>query len=181
MPDIDSILGNKSTVPYANTQPDIIVKNNLLSRFPPFATPEGVLPEFQQFFDNIVTGVFSYFQNQTHEQLYIISDGLLRSNGFYNTLNKVWGPYCSRYNEAGILHTNMDIELNVDRFQELHRNILGGIRILTYIIDICDDEFCEGKNTSIKIASTELLFTYQVSNNQFTLLSVITPFIETDV
>lgn len=175
--DMDKILGNKSSVPpYANDQPgQLNMQHQTLQRFPALATAEGINPDFQQFFDSIVNAI----TQQRYFELFQLSDNAISEQSFSALIENNWDNHWMEFYMSNPVARGLDIELNMDRFKELHRNIIGGFNIMTYHLNVKHDEFQpEGTNTQVTEfvkASTELLFTYKYAKG-FELISRIQPF-----
>lgn len=172
--DLDSVLK-----PYADDQPKISMipskaKSCNITRMPPLATvgtPGGINPQFQEFYDNIVDA----FSDITHlyKKLYELSDKAVYEDEFeimlYKTIGKGMIEFCSSpRNRCGL-----DIELNLGRFEQKHRNLIGGLYVITY--RLVDSQFdgidCD---TQLEQKYTELLFTYK--DNEFVLITNFTAF-----
>ena len=164
--------------PYNDSQPErVFITNPHLQRMPPLASIEGVLPEFQEFFDNVVESIIAFMENQDSSKLYILSDGAVRVDEFGALLKKNWGEHCIEFKDTPLYRRGFDVELNMSRFQEdIHRNLIGGFHVMTYTLAVKNDEFEEeGKVTECKKSTTELLFTYRAPG-EFVLISKFSPF-----
>jgi hypothetical protein len=166
--DLDSVL-----LPCENSQPPrISVDSEQISRFPPLVDEQGINPKFQQFFDTIV----ACFLEDKLESLYEISDKSVSEQHFYQLGILKWKPHLMEYAKAS--SRGMDVELNMDRFQQLHRNIIGGFNVITYHINEKNNEFGDGILTEFKQCSTEILFTYK--NGDFKIIPVFSSFLDVE-
>jgi len=160
--------------PYADSQPNRVPTNSeQLSRFPPLADANGINPKFQKFFEMILKVFTPTLDEGYLALLYVNSDRSLIERDFVDMCINCWSKHFDEYNSAKT--KNIDIELNMDRFSAIHRNIIGGFFIITYHVNVNDDEFGSGKVTEFKQARTELLFTFK--GDQFQIISHITPFV----
>lgn len=176
---IDDIIGGnrvQSVTPYADSQPDRIpISNQKLTRMPPLVTPEGINPEFQKFFDEIVNAI----STQKYYLLYPIMEHTMSNDDLNQAIENSWDSHWFEFYNSDVNSRGLDIELNMDRFKDLHRNLIGGFNIMTYHLNVKRDEFSPvGKDINISElvkASTELLFTYKPDKG-FRIISRIQPF-----
>ena len=175
--DLDAIIGNTSHTPYADSQPDKLnLTNKRLTRMPPLATPDGINTEFQEFFDKIVAAILS----QKYYDLHTLSDMSLSEADFNHIIEENWDNHWMSFYMCKPESRGLDIELNMDRFQDIHRNMVGGFNIMTYHLAVKPDEFSDGKNiTELTVSSTELLFTYKLGSG-FQIITTIKPFTNKD-
>jgi hypothetical protein len=174
----------KMDKPYNDTQPErIFITNPSLQRMPPLAGLEGILPEFQKFFDSVVEGVIEFIESGKSSKLYLLSDKALSSSEFEALLQKHWKKHSEEYANTVMFCRGFDVELNMERFhQDIHRNMLGGLNVMTYTLSVDDDEFSENdKVTGLKKSNTELLFTYRPFTEEFLIISKFSPFKGEDV
>lgn len=172
--DIDDVLS-----PYADDQPKYLemqetdyevstVRN--IERIPRLVDNNGEInPEFQIFYNHLV----KYVCEHNIDGLYEISDKSISKAQFTesyeeNISKKLKKFYSAKYNNRGL-----DMEVNLSRFEKKHRNLIGGIYLMTYLVK--DSEF-EGISTAPALEQmfTEILFTYKQGG--FCILSVFSPF-----
>jgi len=185
MTNIDDIIspsekGNhNSYLPYADSQPKRVPVNNiLLQRMPPLVNEEGINLEFQTFFDDLVKNVHEMFKDSTSFGLHMMSDQVLDVAEFHSIILAAWDKHLQEFRNTSIYARGVDIELNMERFEDIYRNLIGGFNIMTYILTVADDEFNSNKRiTYFKKCCTELLFTYSQSDG-FVVISRIQPFKE---
>ena len=167
--------------PYEDSQPQHIqISPNLknrIERIPMIVDPATgeVTKEFQEFYDKVVDAIST---SPMWFDLYDISDQTLDEDEFRHLFdckcNKVWTQFeNTRYAAKGL-----DIELNLSRFQQIHRNLIGGFYVIIYMIEDILTDIDERRVTTLKQYKTEILFTYK--NDRFKVLSVLSPFVEED-
>ena len=161
--------------PYEDSQPtNLSMCNRQVERIPLLIDPNTghPTPKFQKFYDNIVTNC----SDRVWFGLYDISDKCISREDF----NSLWlsniRPLWAKYVTADSNKRGLDIELNLDRFQQSHRNLIGGFFIIFYVIDLVETELCDYPRPNLKQYKTELLFTYK--DDEFKLLSILNPFTE---
>lgn len=171
---IDDVLS-----PYADDQPKYLemqetdyeispVRN--IERIPRLVDPTGQInPEFQIFYNHLV----KYVCEHNVDGLYDLSDKSISKEQFTqmyeeNISKKLAEFYSYKYNSRGI-----DMEVNLSRFENKHRNLIGGIYLIIYYVK--EAEF-EGITTSPSLEQmfTEILFTYK--RGGFCILSAFSPF-----
>lgn len=170
--DIDKILK-----PYADDQPELtIIPNSTLHRIPLLVSPidGNPTPEFDEFYDTLVKSLLQ----RDWSKLYDISDKLVSLEEFKNMIEtkqrKVWDDYHSKDSKH---ITNIDIELNLNRLHQLHRNIVCGFNIMiSNLVVVNPKEFETSVNTRLDMFSTELLFTYK--NGKFLIITTFKPFVD---
>lgn len=168
--DLDSVLR-----PYANDQPKIsmectIPDRSSITRMPLIATPEGINEKFQIFFNCVV---FALSDPKQFSTLYKLTDKSISEDDFMDLFNSTIGEYLSAFYATAGNRRGLDIELNLGRFEKKHRNLIGGLYVITY--RLCDSQF-EGisKDTQLEQKYAELLFTYK--DDDFVLISNLTAF-----
>lgn len=178
MYDIESII-----TPYADSQPTCnVLPSKVLERIPPLVTTSGINLQFQQFYERIVSAIGEIYTagDINIDKLYKLSDKSIEPGDFTLLLISRWGEHWDKFKISASSGSScgIDIELNMDRFQNLHRNLIGGLNIMTYRTDLCEDEFNHNCSIPTIVEShTELLFTYSW-DHKFVLLSQISPFIQ---
>lgn len=167
MKDIDSVL-----LPYANSQPNNVKMNStIIERIPMIADEFGILPKFQEFYNSIVNAIMY----SDYESLYEISDKVLEKEKFLIMIQDSIGNVLNDVLKLSESCRGIDIELNIGRFNAVHRNLIGGFYIIFYTLNMNKYEGIEMNQTELVQKSTELLFTYK--NDEFVILSHFTPFI----
>lgn len=174
MYDIESVI-----LPYADCQPKyMILPSKLLDRMPALVTESGINPKFQSFFERLVIAVAGDKINYSVDvsKLFELTDKNVSLEDFSTMLDDVWRSHFSamQSSNSSLMQTGIDIELNMDRFQEIHRNLIGGFNVITYHIDMNNDEFTGALVPKLTKAHTELLFTYK--NDDFVLLPCFSAF-----
>lgn len=173
---LDSILK-----PYEDDQPkqvDLSSCNNYIERIPHIVdTSTGrITDEFQSFYNELTKAVLL---NDDH-LLYELSDKVMKEDTFktyYQPLKKILSDALNLYdNQKGI-----DIELNIKRFENNHRNLIGGFFIMLYTLTNDDNDIflSRSKKVNLKLLQTEVLFTYKRS--KFRLISYFQPFTSIDI
>lgn len=165
---IDDVLN-----PYADEQPKVVMnstkQNCIIERIPSIVDPATgqVTREFQEFFDNVVESVTTNDINK----LYELSDKAVEFNVFESEFNefhnKLVKILSKPKSEFGI-----DIELNLGRFEAKHRNLLGGLYVLTYYIEKVWT--LSDYRVDLHKEKAELFFTYK--DSKFMLLSCLGDF-----
>lgn len=174
MYDIESVIS-----PYADSQPNhIILPSKLLDRMPALVSESGINPKFQSFFELLVIAVAGDKINfdVNVDELFDLTDKNISVEDFSTMIDNLWGSHFSamKSSNSSSMQTGIDIELNMDRFQEIHRNLIGGFNVITYHIDMNIDEFTGALVPKLTKAHTELLFTYK--NDDFVLLPCFSAF-----
>lgn len=174
MYDIESVI-----LPYADCQPKyMILPSKLLDRMPALVTESGINPKFQSFFERLVIAVAGDKINYSVDvsKLFELTDKNVSLEDFSTMIDDVWRSHFSamQSSNSSLMQTGIDIELNMDRFQEIHRNLIGGFNVITYHIDMNNDEFTGALVPKLTKAHTELLFTYK--NDDFVLLPCFSAF-----
>lgn len=174
MYDIESVIS-----PYADSQPNhIILPSKLLDRMPALVSESGINPRFQSFFERLVIAVAGDKINCSVDvsRLFELTDKNVSLEDFSTMIDDAWCSHFSamKSSNSSYMQTGIDIELNMDRFQEIHRNLIGGFNIITYHIDMNTDEFTGALVQKLTKAHTELLFTYK--NDEFLLLPCFSAF-----
>ena len=77
-----------------------------------------------------------------------------------------------------VSNRGVDIELNLNRFKQVHRNLIGGFLVITYKLTDCDFDCIELDEFEFEQKYSEILFTYK--QNKFVVLSNLTPFKSVD-
>lgn len=163
-------------LPYANSQPDIKLKENkqsyLIHRMPPLADINGINKEFQKFYDDIVDAFTTDF-----DKLYEISDKVLNKDDFHKIMVDI---FIKSSNEVAAMIEgndnayNFDIELDMNEFQNNFRNIIGSFNIMYYVVEPKLNEFTNEQSTTFTKYITKIYFTYK--NNEFKIISYFKPF-----
>lgn len=177
MYDIEKVIS-----PCADSQPEHIhLPSYYVQRIPPLVNENGIIPEFQSFYEKVVCAIGAIFSKEECgiEQLYELTDMSIDKTSFYKLIDTQWGWLIDAYYSVSFNHhtTGLDVQLNMQRFKDIHRSIIGGFNITTYYTNVYPDSF----NAEIMIPktflhSTELLFTYK--NNKFLMLSSVNSFVE---
>lgn len=174
MYDIESVI-----LPYADCQPKyMILPSKLLDRMPALVTESGINPKFQSFFERLVIAVAGDKINYSVDvsKLFELTDKNVSLEDFSTMIDDVWRSHflAMQSSNSSSMQTGVDIELNMDRFQGIHRNLIGGFNVITYHIDMNNDEFTGALVPKLTKAHTELLFTYK--NDNFVLLPCFSAF-----
>lgn len=165
--DIDKVLK-----PYEDSQPErVTIVSDKICRIPPLVNEYGINPKFQTFYENLVDAILSF----NYSALYKMTDQLISAEEFEALCKVNWSNHFSKWRLAVPRCRSIDIELNLERFQSLHRNLIGGFNIMTMHLTETQDEFSDRKVTTLKLAHTELLFRYV--HNEFKIVTYINPFI----
>lgn len=166
MNNLDSVL-----LPYANDQPkNLSMPTKFIERIPSLATPNGINPKFQKFYDHLCSAITA----QDVEKLYDLSDKCLPYGQFYAVYRRQVGIALENLMFTSRALWGMDIELNIQRFQGAYRNIVGSFFVSTYEVLLPENFGLVNLNTSVVRKSTEIFFTYK--NENFELISVFNPF-----
>lgn len=164
--DIDRLLK-----PYEDSQPERVpTVSSKICRIPPLVDENGINPKFQTFYEKLVDAILFF----DYSALYSISDQLISAKEFEALCTVNWSNHFSAWLLAVPRCRSIDIELNLERFQNLHRNLVGGFNIMTMHLTETQDEFSDRKVTTLKLAHTELLFKYV--HNEFKIVTHINPF-----
>jgi len=167
MVNIDSVLK-----PYEDSQPQrVSLPSGKIHRFPPLADGNGINPQFSEFYNTLVSVLTdeNFWDTENLYKLYEISDKAVDFEDFADLLCTNWLKHLENFLSVSESNRGMDVEINMDRFQSLHRNIVGGINVMTYHLNIRDDEFSDKQLTNFVQASAELLFVYD--GNRFRLVT----------
>lgn len=162
--------------PYADEQPKQLSMNYtssdaiVIERIPPIVDHLGVTDEFQTFYNKIVDAVTSMNVNSLWE----LSDKILTEHEFSNVFKYNWQDTLSTVLEQNSRYRGIDIELNLGRFQGLHRNLLGGFYIMTYLLKSPEYSTMFEGAMNLERKYTELLFTYK--KGEFVILSKLDDF-----
>lgn len=176
MYDIESVIS-----PCANSQPtNIMLPSQWIQRIPMLVDENGITPEFQKFYESVVCVVGAVFQMEecSVTALYNLTDKSIKDSSYFKLIATQWATHINKMYDAKQkkVGVGFDIELNMERFQSIHRNLVGGFNIITYYTDIQMDSFTEGcEIPQIVQSSTEILFTYR--DSKFVLLTQLTPFV----
>lgn len=159
--------------PYEDSQPSQLIvptKVGEIQRIPPLVTPDGMInSEFQTFYNKIVASML-----HDPDSLYEISDNVLNYDDFKALLRNTWLNYLCKFFKADEKCRSIDIELNMDRFQDIHRNILGGFNVITCLTVVEPDEFNSNNYvTHVEKGNMEILFRYR---DKFQIISKFEPF-----
>lgn len=161
--------------PYADDQPNVEVKSNI-QRMPPLAVRGVINTEFQKFFNRVANA----FQTDALDE-YHIANVLFENSNNCATITDMqclvgdtWHNVITAYNTACPACRGADIEINLDRFHQLHRNIVGSLNVMLFYVD--SQSMYKIYSSKLHQVSTELFYTYK--DNKFYLLPTITPFVE---
>ena len=125
--------------------------------------------EFLAFKDSVGRAMLS----QDWNELWKLSDRGQEPSEFYRSVKAVWDKYFKEFNQFKKERKNLSVELNVDRFKEKHKAILGSFWVATYVLaDGGDSIKVEG--LQLTKCCTELYFTYK--KGKFCIVSAFTPF-----
>lgn len=140
-----------------------------IERFPVLASEQGINPQFQKFYDDVVDGICGLNSNK----LYSVSDKILTEEEFTEMFNEILKPDLKKMVAKDKKWRGIDIELNFDRLNDYIHNVVLGFNICGYTIEKNESKMFRNK---IKMMSkyTELLFTYK--DNEFKLISKFIPF-----
>lgn len=131
-------------------------------------TTGEVTQEFQSFYDELVCGV-------THSELghlYQISDMSCSEDDFNKRYMKAIGSELNKI--AGNSDTwRMDIQLNMDRFQNKFRTILGSFYLTIVHTTKTSNDLIDMDKLSLYTGETELFFTYK--DSEFCLIPKFNP------
>lgn len=145
---------------------------SVLQSIPQIAGESGFTPQFTEFYQSIVRGIVTGDTGVLHK----LSDRALSEREFADMYASQIGFDLQKLVES----TNpefrgLSIEVNPDRLKELHRSLIGGIRILGYHLKNGEFEGINTNETSFTLLNTEVFYTYK--NGEFKLISHFTPFI----
>lgn len=160
--------------PYEDEQIPVSMNNLLIERIPMIVDPStgNVTSEFQKFYDEIVRCILS----EDVDKLYCISDRVITCEEFVSLYNKQIGDALHELlKREQCFDYNIDIELNLQRFKENTRNILGGFIISTIEVASSSSEIIKSQNRYIRRGCAEIFFTYRY--DRFQLISSFSPFI----
>ena len=145
-----------------------------LDRMPMLVDPSTGQPtaEFKTFVDKICKCVT---ENRL-DCLYELSDQCLTEENFIESIVEMFGKSWKTYLSANPKRRGIDIQFNRDRLEGAHRCLVGGLYVLTYVINLNKSDMRSFTSGAIKLYRTELLFGYK--DNQFKILSSFTPFVE---
>lgn len=144
----------------------------VMQTIPPIAGEDGFTPQFASFYQKVTTGVIT----GNTGLLYEISDHTLSEKEFSNMYAHQLGLDLKEIIEnTNPKFRSISIEVNPDRLKELHRSLIGGIRILGYRLKNGEFEGINTNETSFTLLNTEIFYTYK--DGQFKLISHFTPFI----
>lgn len=174
---------DKVLKPYEDSQPNRVPTNpatTVISRIPILVTEEGINPQFQEFYNGIVYA-FTAFDIPRYDLLYEISDKVVDLASFNMICESIWGKHFNKFLSSKPEGRCIDIELNMSRFQELHRNLIGGFNIMTGYVETRGDLFGIDRKTPtsyLNLHHTEILFRY--AENEFKVITQIKPFVSTE-
>ena len=162
---IDSVLK-----PYADEQPEKLSMQysdtyKCIERIPPIVDHNGITDEFQTFYNKVVESI----TENSPKMLYEISDKVLDYVEFENTYQSTLGQRLSEILDHPRSERGLDIELNLGRFKQIHRNIIGGFYISTYVLEDCKFNGICAEGRSLKQEHAEILFTYK--EGEFVIIS----------
>lgn len=160
--------------PYEDEQPKQIsvqsTKKSIIERMPPIVNSYGVTEEFQSFFNDVVEAITEI----DAKKLWEISDKVLTLEQFTHMFEYNWKDHLDMVIDQDPENRGIDIELNLGRFQGLHRNIIGGFYIMTYLLYPHTNQAMFGGIMNFEKEYTELLFTYK--NKKFVIMSKLDTF-----
>ena len=143
-----------------------------LERIPLFMTPAGFSDKFYEFFKIIVDAVQ---QPVPGERLWEISGAPVSKVEFIQMVHRKWSAHLEIFNNTPEALRGLDVQINQERFSADHRCIVGGIFIHTYHVKVDEDPVNQtNKSANIKLATTEVLFTYK--DKKFVLIPVFKSF-----
>lgn len=176
MYDIEAVIS-----PYADSQQShVVLPSKVIDRMPPLVSETGINPEFQKFYEDLVLAIAGDKPDyQIYiDRLYELTDKSIDIESFAALIQSQWSSHWDsfRYDSRSTNSKGIDIELNMDRFQNVHRNLIGGFNIITYHTIVSIDEFSGNRTSKVVQAHTELLFTYK--DDKFVLLVQLTPFVQ---
>lgn len=140
-----------------------------IERFPVLASEQGMNPQFQEFYDEVVEGVCGL----NSHKLYEISDKILTEDEFTEMFNEILKPDLKKMVARDKKFRGIDIELNFERLNDYIHNVVLGFSVSGYTIEKNESKMFKNK---IRMFSkyTELLFTYK--DKEFKLISKFIPF-----
>lgn len=145
---------------------------NVLQSIPQIAGESGFTPQFIEFYQLIIRGIITGDTNL----LYKLSDMTLSEQEFESMyLHQIGFELQDIIELTNPKFRGISIEVNPDRLKELHRSLIGGIRILGYRLKNREFEGINTNETSFTLLNTEIFYTYK--NREFKLISHFTPFI----
>lgn len=159
--------------PYADEQPKVVMnstkKDCIIERIPSIVNPATgqVTREFQEFFDNVVEGVTT----NDIDKLYELSDKAVEFDVFKSEFNEFYSKLVNILSKPKS-EFGIDIELNLGRFEAKHRNLLGGLYVITYYLEKVWT--LSNYTVDLNMEKAELFFTYK--NGKFVLLSCVSNF-----
>ena len=159
---LDSILGGQldpKELTKLEVIPSIIDSNN------------RPIPEFVEFKKNVSQAILK----QDWVSLYLLSDTSMEPYYFDKLIQKTWRKFWDTFNEYKKESKNLAVTLNIDRFKEPHKEILGSFTIASYILLSSRDSISDSGYELAKF-STDLYFTYK--NKKFVIVSAFTPFVQ---
>lgn len=167
--------------PYENDQPkqlSVIPNNvekslNVIERMPRLADMNGITREFQMFYDELVHNILTH----NLQGLYDMSDKAVDYEEFCEVYTSTVGKHISDVISLDKKYRGIDIELNMSRFEGIHRNTVGGFFIMMYTLIPSNYEGLNTIQSEFNQEHTEILFTYK--SGKFTILSHFQPFMLT--
>lgn len=159
--------------PYEDSQPNNLSMNSkLIERIPNIVDPNTgcVTEEFQTFYNNIVECITSI----NWSRLYEFSDKCMTESQFMHSIKSKIEPVWESFLDVPDNARGLDIELNLQRFQEKHRNIIGGFYVMIYFLKDVDNDISDEPDKCLNEYFTEILFTYK--NNKFVVVSKLNAF-----
>lgn len=163
--------------PYEDEQPENLSMKTtdgyIIQRIPPLVDADGINREFQEFFNKVV----NYITHGQVEDLYTITDRVMSCEEFTESWNHRIGNQIKKLLEMPINKRGIDIELNISRFKQIHRNLIGGFFIIMYKLEDEASSMLKTHSCGLIQQHTEILFTYR---DGFKLISKISPFQNSD-
>ena len=168
--DIDDLIRNNSPYPVPQAK-NMSTETQLLSRIPLLMDPQTgeMNPKFQEFYENVVKAL----KKRDIRKLYHCSDLTVDKETFSKLVDDS-GIFREIENleTFHILGRNLDVEVDVSKFQGPFRNIICGFIVSYYTIELKQDE--DRCWSVLKQRTTELLFTY--IDHEFMLITKFMPF-----
>lgn len=125
--------------------------------------------EFLAFKDDVGKAILK----QDWNELWKLSDRSQTPSEFYTHVKAMWDKYFQEFNKFKKERKNLSVELNVDRFKETHKAILGSFYIATYAL-VDGGDSIKSSGLQLTKCCTEVYFTYK--RGRFCIVSAFTPF-----
>lgn len=164
--------------PYEDDQPSsfvTILNTNNIQRIPRLVDDSGkILPKFQTFYSMIVSSISGEWDDNSKTAMFHLSDGAMSGDSFKSYIGKQYDRVLNAFYALPEHCRKMDIEINLERFKTSHRNIVGGLTVSLYMVNVVEDDFAT--RTEFSEYSTEIKFTY--INDEFCIISNFEPFVK---